>query len=90
MNQYVFKLFITGQTARSEVAVANLRQICSKWFDGQCQILIVDVLEQPEEAESNHILATPTLVKMHPPPVQRVIGDLSDLEKVRVNLGLVR
>ena len=88
MNQYVFKLYITGQTARSETAVTNLRQICARWFDGKCQITIVDVLEQPDEAERNHVLATPTLVKVHPPPVQRIIGDLSDLEKVRANLGL--
>lgn len=87
MNQHVFKLFITGRTIRSEVAIANLRHICDSWFGGQCQIVIVDVLEQPEEAEREHILATPTLIKQYPPPVQRIIGDLSDLEKVRANLG---
>ena len=65
-----------------------LRQICARWFDGKCQITIIDVLEQPDEAERNHVLATPTLIKVHPPPVQRIIGDLSDLEKVRANLGL--
>ena len=88
MNEYVFKLFITGQTARSEVAVANLRQLCARHLNGQCRVIIIDVLEQPEEAESNRVLATPMLVKVHPPPVQRIIGDLSDLEKVRANLGL--
>jgi circadian clock protein KaiB len=87
MNQYVFKLFITGQTARSEMAIANLRHICDRWFGGQCQIVVIDVLEQPEEAELEHIMATPTLIKQYPPPVQRIIGDLSDLEKVRANLG---
>jgi circadian clock protein KaiB len=88
MNEYVFKLFITGQTARSEVAVANLRQLCARYLNGKCQVTIIDVLEQPEEAENSHVLATPMLVKVHPPPVQRIIGDLSDLDKVRANLGL--
>ena len=88
MNEYVFKLFITGRTARSEVAVSNLRKICAKWLEGQCQVMIVDVLEQPDEAETHHVLATPMLIKVHPPPVQRIIGDLSDLEKVKASLGL--
>jgi circadian clock protein KaiB len=88
MNQFIFKLYITGQTPKSEIAVANLRRICTTWFGSQCQITVVDVLEQPEIAEQDHIMATPTLVKLYPPPVQRVIGDLSDQERVRISLGL--
>lgn len=88
MNEYVFTLFITGQTARSEIAVANLREICAKWFEGRCQVTIIDVLEHPDEAERSHVLATPMLIKVHPPPAQRIIGDLSDLEKVKASLGI--
>jgi circadian clock protein KaiB len=87
MNQYVFKLYVTGRTSKSEVAILNLHRICDRWFEGNCRITVIDVLEQPDEAERDHIMATPTLIKLYPPPVQRIIGDLSDLEKVRTNLG---
>jgi circadian clock protein KaiB len=88
MNAYIFRLYITGQTPRSAQAVANLQRICVDWLDGQCEITVVDVLEQPERAEEDRVLATPTLLKIAPPPARRVIGDLSDTEKVLWGLGL--
>ena len=88
MNKYILKLYITGQTARSAQAVANLQRICTEWLEGACEISVIDVLECPELAEQDKILATPTLIKISPPPARRVIGDLTDIEKVMWGLGL--
>ncbi len=87
-TKYLIKLFITGRTARSERAVLNLRRICDEELQGRCEIRVVDVLEHPEEAEEERIMATPTLIKELPPPVRRIIGDLSDRAKVLVGLDI--
>lgn len=70
-------LYVTGDTTRSAEAIVNLQEI-QKLLNGQCEITVVDVLEHPELAEREKILATPTLVKVAPPPLRRLIGDLSD------------
>lgn len=88
MNKYLFKLYIAGQTARSEIAVSNLRKICEQHLANQYEIVVIDVLDQPSQAETERILATPTLVKYYPPPVRRIIGDLTDTQKVIQALGL--
>jgi circadian clock protein KaiB len=85
---YVLKLFVTGKTPRAEVAINNIRRICEQDLRGQYQLEIIDVLEQPELAETEKILATPTLIKQMPPPMRRVIGDLSDKEQVLFGLEL--
>ena len=79
--KYVLTLFITGQTVRSQRAVANLRALCDKLAD-RCELNVVDVLEQPQRAEDEKVLATPTVIRYRPLPLRRVIGDLSDPEKV--------
>jgi circadian clock protein KaiB len=68
------------------VAIANLRRICEQDLRGQYDLEIIDVLEHPEVAEREKILATPTLIKQLPPPLRRVIGDLSDKDKVLLGL----
>jgi circadian clock protein KaiB len=83
---YVLRLYVTGTSPRAQVAIANLRRICEQDLRGQYDLEIVDVLEHPELAESEKILATPTLIKQLPPPLRRVIGDLSDKEKVLLGL----
>ncbi len=88
MNKYLLKLFITGQTPRSSYAVANLNRLCHDALHDQCEVVIIDVLEHPELAEEDKVLATPTLIKSSPPPARRVIGDLSDVQKVIWGLGL--
>lgn len=88
MGKYLLKLFITGRTARSEQAIKALRQLCEMEFSGQYDIQIIDVLEHPQLAEDEKILATPTLIKQLPPPMKRIIGDLSEKEKVLLGLGL--
>ena len=88
MNKTVLELYITGQSARSEAAMANLRHICREYVDEPCEIIITDILEQPGVAERENILATPTLIKSCPPPARRIIGDLSSIDKVVAGLGL--
>jgi circadian clock protein KaiB len=87
---YVLKLFITGRSPRSQNAIRTLQSICDQDLGGQFELEIVDVLEHPEEAEERKILATPTVVKDLPPPIRKVIGDLSDKDKVLVGLDLRR
>jgi circadian clock protein KaiB len=83
---YVLRLYVTGTSPRAQVAIANLRRICEQDLRGQYDLEIIDVLEHPEVAETEKILATPTLIKQLPPPLRRVIGDLSDKEKVLLGL----
>jgi circadian clock protein KaiB len=85
---YVLKLYVTGSTPRANLAIANLRRICEQELNGDYELVIIDVLEQPQLAEDERILATPTLIKQLPPPLRRVIGDLSDSEKVLLGLEL--
>ena len=87
---YVLKLYITGKTPRSEQAVRNLEEILSNQErPDEYQLTIVDLLENPEVAEQEKIMATPTLVKELPPPVRRIIGDLSAHEKVYFALDIL-
>jgi circadian clock protein KaiB len=88
MNKYLLKLYITGHTSRSERAIANLRSICEENMNGECDVAIIDILERPQLAEDEKILATPMLIKQLPPPARRVIGDLSNLEHVMRELDL--
>ena len=88
MNKFLLKLYITGQTPKSERAVANLRRICEQELNGRYELVIIDVLERPQLAEDEKIMATPTLTKELPPPLSRVIGDLSNTEKVLLGLDL--
>jgi circadian clock protein KaiB len=88
--RYILKLFITGRSTRSEAAIEMLQRICDYDLAGQFELVIVDVLEHPEEAEEGRILATPTVVKELPPPIRKVIGDLSDREKVLIGLDIRR
>lgn len=88
-EKYVLRLYITGMTPRAERAVANLQRICDEELGGQYKLIIVDVLEQPQLAEDERILATPTLIKVLPAPLRRIIGDMSDTEKVLLGLDMV-
>jgi circadian clock protein KaiB len=80
------RLFVTGASSRTNTAIANLKRICEQELEGQYDLEIIDVLENPDMAEDEKILATPTLIKSLPPPLRRVIGDLSDKEKVLLGL----
>lgn len=88
MGKFLLKLYVTGLTPRSRLAIANLRRICDEELAGDYEMLVIDVLERPQLAEDEKILATPTVVKELPIPIRRVIGDLSDSEKVLLGLDL--
>ncbi len=88
MNKYLLKLYVTGKTPRSQQAIANLSRICETELAGQYELIVIDILERPQLAEDEKILATPTLVKELPMPIRRIIGDLSDSERVLLGLDL--
>jgi circadian clock protein KaiB len=88
-KKYLLKLFVTGQTPRSELAIENLRRICEEEFSNEYELIVVDILKRPQLAEDEKILATPTVIKELPLPIRRIIGDLSDREKVLLGLDLV-
>lgn len=85
---WVLRLYIAGQTPKSLAAVSNLRRICDEHLAAQYQIEIVDLLEAPQLAEGDKIIAIPTLVRKLPEPIRKIIGDLSDTEKTLVGLQL--
>jgi circadian clock protein KaiB len=89
MNPYWLRLYVTGKTSHSMRAIENLRRICEEELQGQFLVEVIDVLENPQLAEDEKILATPTLVKQLPEPVRKIIGDLSDRERVLLGLDLV-
>ena len=86
--QWDLRLYVAGQTARSVAAFANLKRICDEHLPGQYRIEVVDLLKQPQLAKGDQILAVPTLVRKLPQPVRKIIGDLSNVEKVLVGLDL--
>ncbi len=88
MKQFVLKLYIAGRTPRTEQAISSLKEICERDLSSAYELAVIDVLERPQLAENEKILATPTLVKELPPPIRRVVGDLSDRERVLVGLDL--
>lgn len=82
------RLYVAGQTPRCTMAVENLRRICEEHLEGKYRIEVIDLLEDPQLAEGDQILAVPTLVRRLPRPFRRVIGDLSNTERVLVGLDL--
>jgi circadian clock protein KaiB len=85
---YKLRLFVTGRTPQSQRAIHNLRDICEAEIQGRYEVEVIDVLENPDLAERDKILATPTLVKRLPEPIRKIIGDLSDREKVLLGLNI--
>lgn len=82
------RLYVAGQTAKSLHAYANLKRICEEHLDGRYQIEIVDLMKNPELAMGDQIFALPTLVRKLPEPVRKIIGDLSNTERVLIGLDL--
>lgn len=83
------RLYVAGQTPRSLVAFANLKKICEEYLQGEYTIEIIDLSKQPHLAEEHHIVALPTLVRKLPQPIKKIIGDLSNTEKVLLGLQIV-
>jgi circadian clock protein KaiB len=86
---YVLKLYVAGNTPNSVRALKTLKTILEKEFKGVYALKVIDVLKNPQLAEEDKILATPTLSKVLPPPLRKIIGDLSDREKVLIGLDLL-
>jgi len=88
-KRYLLKLYVTGETVASRRAIRNLTEICEAELEGEYQITVVDLLKQPAMAEDERIVATPMLIKELPPPLRRIIGDLSDREEVLLGLDVL-
>jgi circadian clock protein KaiB len=89
-ERYVLRLYVTGMTPRSTRAVENLRAICDQYLDGQYDLDVIDVYRQPVLTKGEQIVATPTLIKTLPLPMRRIIGDMSNRERVLLGLDLIR
>jgi circadian clock protein KaiB len=87
--EYVLRLFITGATPNSIRAVTNIKQICEAHLGGRYSLEIIDVYQQRQLAEQEQLIALPLLIKKHPLPERKMIGDLSDTERVLKALGLI-
>ena len=85
---YDLRLYVAGQSARSLAALANLRKICKEHLAGRYRIKVIDLLEHPQLARGDQILALPTLVRRLPEPIRKLVGDLSDTERALVGLDL--
>jgi len=87
-ERWNLKLYVAGQTPRCLAAFANLKKVCDEHLAGQYTIEVVDLREDPQLAKGDQIIAIPTLVRKLPPPIRKIIGDLSDSERVLVGLDL--
>jgi circadian clock protein KaiB len=87
-ERYKLRLFVTGSTPRSTRAIENMRRICEESLRGRYDLEVIDVYENPEATRELQVVATPTLVKVLPEPLRRIIGDLSDTERVLAGLNL--
>ena len=88
-QNWELRLYIAGQTPKSVTALSNLRKYCEEHLQGRYKIEIVDLLLQPQLAEGDQIFAVPTLVRKVPVPIRKIIGDLSNEEKVLVGLNII-
>ncbi len=88
-GHYNLRLYVAGQTPKSLSAITNLKSICEEHLAGRYTVQVIDLLENPQLAAGDQILAVPTLVRRLPPPIKRVIGNLSDTERVLVGLDIV-
>ena len=87
---YQLRLYVAGQSARSLAAVSNLKRLCEVHLCGRYAIEVIDLLEQPHLAKADDILAIPTLVRRLPSPIRKIIGDLSNVDRVLVGLDIVK
>jgi len=87
-ERYVLRLYVSGVTPRSIVAIKNIREICETRLRGRYDLQVIDILQQPTSARDARIEAVPTLIKQRPPPMRRLVGDLSHRDRLLVGLGL--
>jgi circadian clock protein KaiB len=87
---YIMRLFVAGATARSRQAILRVRQLCEAELNGDCDLQVIDIYQQPGLARDNQIVATPTLIIEFPPPLRRFIGNLTNITGLFVELDLVK
>jgi circadian clock protein KaiB len=87
-DRYVLRLYITGMTPNSKKAVENVKTICEQYLKGKYELEVIDIYQQPALAQGEQIIAVPTLIKKLPGPLRRLIGDMSNTEKVLMGLDL--
>jgi circadian clock protein KaiB len=87
-DEWILRLYVAGQSARAMAALRNLEAICEEHLAGRYRIEVIDLLEHPQLARGDQIVAVPTLVRHLPPPMKKIIGDLSNEERVLVGLDL--
>jgi circadian clock protein KaiB len=87
-KRWILRLYVAGPTPKSITAFNNLKRICERYLEGKYQIEVIDLLERPQLAKGDQILAVPSLVRRLPEPVKKIIGDLSNEERVLVGLDL--
>ena len=88
-ERYILRLYVAGMTSRSARAVENVRAFCEKHLEGRYELQVIDVYQQPALAKSEQLIAAPTLIKKLPLPLRRLIGDMSNEDRVLVGLDLV-
>jgi circadian clock protein KaiB len=88
-ERYILRLYVAGMTSRSARAVENVRAFCEKHLEGRYELQVIDVYQQPALAKSEQLIAAPTLIKKLPLPLRRLIGDMSNEERILVGLDLV-
>ncbi|PJA27992.1 MAG: circadian clock protein KaiB [Zetaproteobacteria bacterium CG_4_9_14_3_um_filter_54_145] len=87
-KHFILKLYVAGQSPKSIKAIANIQKICRENLHGRYELEVIDLYERPELAQADQIVALPTLIRKLPPPLRRIIGDLSDTERVLVGLDI--
>jgi circadian clock protein KaiB len=89
VKTWELRLYVAGQTSKSMAAFSNLKKLCEEHLQGQYRIEVIDLLENPALAKGDQIFAIPTLVRKLPEPIKKIIGDLSNKERVLVGLNLI-
>ena len=87
-DKYILRLYVTGSTNRSVSAIKNLKKICEEYLEGRYDLEVIDLYQKPSLAKGDQIIAAPTLIKQLPLPFRRIIGDMSNREKVLFGLDL--
>ena len=88
LEAYILRLFVAGSSTRSQTAITNVRRLCEQHLANRFELEVIDVYTHPEQTRDLQIVATPTLVKLAPEPLRRIVGDLSNHNRVLTGLGL--
>lgn len=87
-GSYILRLYVAGKSPKSVAAITNIKQICEENLQGRYELEVIDLYQQPQLAQEEQIIAVPTLIRKLPPPLRRIIGDMSNTERVLVGLDI--